>query len=241
MRSRPGSAPCRSSCGPSTACGTSRRAQDVWAATVDEVSGEWLELARARMEAFARVTPRRVRRSEDLVGGVALPQKSRAGSAAPQARELRLALSRAPPPVIPADILEGKRVVEVRPSRRDQGGGRAASVVEGASRRRSSSRSATIEPTRRCSRRCRRRGFRCTWDRAPAWRPGRLPNPQGRPQVSGGAAGRRAPPRPGTPRRFTTVRLKPDTTAEKATEYGGSVRRSAETANAGSVRLQPEP
>jgi trehalose 6-phosphate synthase/phosphatase len=86
---------------------------DVWAATVDEVSGEWLELARARMEAFARVTPGAF--VEVKTSSVAWHYRKVArGFGRAQARELRLALSRALAGH-PADILEGKRVVEVRP------------------------------------------------------------------------------------------------------------------------------
>jgi trehalose 6-phosphate synthase/phosphatase len=86
---------------------------DVWAATVDEVGGPWLELARAHMEAFARVTPGAF--VEVKTSSVAWHYRRAArGFGRAQARELRVALSRALADH-PAEILEGKRVVEVRP------------------------------------------------------------------------------------------------------------------------------
>jgi trehalose 6-phosphate synthase/phosphatase len=86
---------------------------DVWAATVDEVGGRWLEIARAQMEAFARVTPGSF--VEVKTSSVAWHYRLAArGFGKAQARELRVALSRALANH-PADILEGKRVVEVRP------------------------------------------------------------------------------------------------------------------------------
>jgi len=86
---------------------------EVWAATIDEVGGEWLERARTRMEAFARTTPGAF--VEVKTSSVAWHYRRAArGFGAAQARELRLALSRELAD-LPADILEGKRVVEVRP------------------------------------------------------------------------------------------------------------------------------
>jgi trehalose 6-phosphate synthase/phosphatase len=86
---------------------------DVWTATVDEVGGRWLELARERMEAFARMTPGAF--VEVKTSSVAWHyRKAARGFGRAQARDLRVALSRALTSH-PADILEGKRVVEVRP------------------------------------------------------------------------------------------------------------------------------
>src|SRR6185295_10641596 len=86
---------------------------DVWAATVDDVGGAWLAIARERMEAFARVTPGAF--VEAKTSSVAWHyRKAARGFGRAQARELRVALSRALAGQ-PADILEGKRVVEVRP------------------------------------------------------------------------------------------------------------------------------
>ena len=86
---------------------------DVWAATIDDVGGQWLEIARARMEAFARTTPGAF--VELKTSSVAWHYRRAArGFGAAQARELRIALSRELAD-LPADILEGKRVVEVRP------------------------------------------------------------------------------------------------------------------------------
>jgi len=86
---------------------------DVWAATVDDVGGEWLAIARAQMEAFARITPGAF--VEMKTSSVAWHYRRVArGFGRAQARELRVALSRALANH-PADILEGKRVVEVRP------------------------------------------------------------------------------------------------------------------------------
>jgi trehalose 6-phosphate synthase/phosphatase len=86
---------------------------DLWAATVDDVGGTWLALARARMEAFARITPGAF--VEQKTSSVAWHYRKVArGFGRAQARELRLALSRDLADH-PADILEGKRVVEVRP------------------------------------------------------------------------------------------------------------------------------
>jgi len=86
---------------------------DVWAATIDDVGGQWLETARARMEAFARTTPGAF--VEVKTSSVAWHYRRAArGFGAAQARELRVALSRELAD-LPADILEGKRVVEVRP------------------------------------------------------------------------------------------------------------------------------
>src|SRR5207237_5378605 len=86
---------------------------EVWAAAIDELGGEWLELARARMEAFARITPGAF--VEVKTSSVAWHYRRVArGFGRAQARELRVSLSRALADR-PADILEGKRVVEVRP------------------------------------------------------------------------------------------------------------------------------
>jgi trehalose 6-phosphate synthase/phosphatase len=86
---------------------------EVWAATVDDVGGEWLALARSRMEAFARTTPGAF--VELKTSSVAWHYRRAArGFGRAQARELRLALSVALADH-PADILEGKRVIEVRP------------------------------------------------------------------------------------------------------------------------------
>jgi trehalose 6-phosphate synthase/phosphatase len=86
---------------------------EVWAATIDEVAGEWLERARARMAAFARTTPGAF--VEVKTSSVAWHYRRAArGFGAAQARELRVALSRELAD-LPAEILEGKRVVEVRP------------------------------------------------------------------------------------------------------------------------------
>jgi trehalose 6-phosphate synthase/phosphatase len=102
---------------------------EVWAAAVDDIGGEWLELARARMEAFARVTPGAF--VEMKTSAVAWHYRRVArGFGRAQARELRVALSRALADH-PADILEGKRVVEVRP----RGATKAAVVQHLLSRR----------------------------------------------------------------------------------------------------------
>jgi trehalose 6-phosphate synthase/phosphatase len=86
---------------------------EVWAATIDDVGGEWLEIARARMEAFTRTTPGAF--VEVKTSSVAWHYRRAArGFGRAQARELRVALSRELAD-LPADILEGKRVVEVRP------------------------------------------------------------------------------------------------------------------------------
>jgi trehalose 6-phosphate synthase/phosphatase len=85
----------------------------VWAATVDDVGGEWLTIARERMEAFARTTPGAF--VEAKTSSVAWHYRKVArGFGRAQARDLRVALSAALADH-PAEILEGKRVIEVRP------------------------------------------------------------------------------------------------------------------------------
>jgi trehalose 6-phosphate synthase/phosphatase len=85
----------------------------VWAATVDDVGGDWLPIARERMDAFARTTPGAF--VEKKTSSVAWHYRRAArGFGRAQARELRVALSGALADH-PADILEGKRVIEVRP------------------------------------------------------------------------------------------------------------------------------
>jgi len=85
----------------------------VWAATVDEVGGEWLTIARVRMQAFAARTPGAF--VEVKTSSVAWHYRRTArGFGRAQARDLRLALSIALADH-PADIIEGKRVLEVRP------------------------------------------------------------------------------------------------------------------------------
>jgi trehalose 6-phosphate synthase/phosphatase len=95
----------------------------VWAATVDNVGGEWHAIARERMDAFARTTPGAF--VEEKTSSVAWHyRKAARGFGHAQARELRVALSAALADH-PADILEGKRVIEVRPR-----GATKASVVQ---------------------------------------------------------------------------------------------------------------
>jgi trehalose 6-phosphate synthase/phosphatase len=86
---------------------------DVWAATVDEIGGEWLDTARALMNDFARTTPGAV--VERKTSSVAWHfRRAARGFGTARARELRLSLSRALADQ-PAEIIEGKRVLEVRP------------------------------------------------------------------------------------------------------------------------------
>ena len=86
---------------------------DVWAATVDDVGGEWLDTARTLMSDLARTTPGAV--VERKTSSVAWHfRRAARGFGAARARELRLLLSRALADQ-PAEIIEGKRVLEVRP------------------------------------------------------------------------------------------------------------------------------
>ena len=95
----------------------------VWAATVDDVGGEWLAIARARMEEFARTTPGAF--VEVKTSAVAWHYRRTArGFGRAQARDLRFALSAALADY-PAEIIEGKRVLEVRPK-----GATKAAVVQ---------------------------------------------------------------------------------------------------------------
>ena len=101
----------------------------VWAATVDDVGGEWLPIARERMDAFARTTPGAF--VEEKTSSVAWHyRKAARGFGRAQARDLRVALSAALADH-PAEILEGKRVIEVRP----RGATKAAVVQQLLSRR----------------------------------------------------------------------------------------------------------
>jgi trehalose 6-phosphate synthase/phosphatase len=86
---------------------------DLWAATVGDIGGEWFKTAHRIMDDFAAITPGAF--VEVKTSAVAWHHRLAArGFGRAQARELRLALSRALAEV-PADIIEGKRVVEVRP------------------------------------------------------------------------------------------------------------------------------
>jgi trehalose 6-phosphate synthase/phosphatase len=86
---------------------------EVWAATVDDVGGPWLATARTLMHEFARTTPGAI--VESKTSSVAWHfRRAARGFGSAQARDLRVALSRALADQ-PAEIIEGKRVVEVRP------------------------------------------------------------------------------------------------------------------------------
>ena len=86
---------------------------EVWAAIVDDVGGPWLETARTLMYEFARTTPGAI--VESKTSSVAWHfRRAARGFGAAQARDLRLALSRALADQ-PAEIIEGKRVIVVRP------------------------------------------------------------------------------------------------------------------------------
>lgn len=86
---------------------------EVWAAVVDDLGDSWLPTARAVMAEFAATTPGAF--VETKSASVAWHYRRAArGFGAAQARELRVALSRALADQ-PAEIIEGKHVLEVRP------------------------------------------------------------------------------------------------------------------------------
>ncbi len=100
-----------------------------WTAIVDDPVAEWFDDARAIMERFARATPGAF--VEAKASSVAWHYRRAArGFGRAKARELRLELSRALADRA-ADIIEGKRVVEVRP----RGATKAAVVQQLLSRR----------------------------------------------------------------------------------------------------------
>jgi trehalose 6-phosphate synthase/phosphatase len=86
---------------------------DRWAATVEDVGGAWLEKAGAIMRQFARTTPGAFVETKTSCIAWHFRRAAR-GFGAAKARELRLALSRALA-AEPTEIIEGKRVLEVRP------------------------------------------------------------------------------------------------------------------------------
>jgi trehalose 6-phosphate synthase/phosphatase len=80
---------------------------------VDDIGGRWLDAARAVMEEFAAITPGAI--VEVKTSAVAWHYRRAArGFGRAKARELRLVLSRALADHA-AEIIEGKRVLEVRP------------------------------------------------------------------------------------------------------------------------------